>query len=59
MLHQLILASSDPLAAGIILRGIKGIFVSVGSVIAAFICAIIAMTKGRAFPAATQGFALG
>ena len=47
MLHSVILASSDPLAAGLILRGIKGIFVAIGSVIAAIVCGIIAMTKGR------------
>ena len=48
MLHQLLLASySEPEAAGFILRGIKGIFVAIGSVIAAIICALIAATKGR------------
>ncbi len=47
MLHSLVLASSDPVAAGLILRGIKGIFVAIGSVLAAVICAIIAATKGR------------
>lgn len=48
MLHSLILASGDiPLAAGFIVRGIKGIFVAIGSVIAAIICAVIAATKGR------------
>lgn len=43
----MILASSDPVAAGFILRGIKGIFVAIGSIIAAIVCGIIAMTKGR------------
>jgi hypothetical protein len=33
MLHSVVLASSDPVAAGFILRGIKGIFVAIGSVI--------------------------
>jgi Na+/melibiose symporter-like transporter len=47
MLHSVILASSDPLAAGLILRGIKGIFVAIGSVIAAIVCGVIAATKGR------------
>ena len=48
MLHQLLLAGySQPEAAGFILRGIKGIFVGIGSVIAAIVCAIIAGTKGR------------
>lgn len=47
MLHSVILAASDPLAAGFILRGIKGIFVAIGSVIAAVICGLIAATKGR------------
>ena len=48
MLHQLLLASySQPEAAGFILRGIKGIFVAIGSVIAAIVCALVAATKGR------------
>jgi hypothetical protein len=48
MLHQLMLAGySQPEAAGFILRGIKGIFVAIGSVIAATICAVIAGMKGR------------
>ncbi|KAA0078896.1 deoxyribodipyrimidine photolyase [Mycolicibacterium sp. P9-64] len=48
MLHSLVLASADmPMAAGFILRGIKGIFVAIGSVIAAIVCAVIAGTKGR------------
>ena len=47
MLHSMILASSDPVAAGFILRGIKGIFVFIGSIIAAIICGVIAMMKGR------------
>ncbi|MHA7650789.1 deoxyribodipyrimidine photolyase [Mycobacterium sp. ML4] len=48
MLHDIVLAAhSNPEAAGLILRGIKGIFVAIGSVIAAVICAVIASTKGR------------
>ena len=47
MLHSVILAASDPLAAGFILRGIKGIFVFIGSVIAAIVCGLIAAMKGR------------
>jgi hypothetical protein len=47
MLHSVILASSDPVAAGFILRGIKGIFVFIGSVIAAIVCGLIAAMKGR------------
>lgn len=48
MLHSLVLASGEiPLAAGFIVRGIKGTFVAIGSVIAAIICAIIAGAKGR------------
>lgn len=47
MLHSMVLASSDPVAAGFILRGIKGIFVAVGSIIAAIVCGVIAMMKGR------------
>jgi len=34
-------------AAGFILRGIKGLFVIVGSIIAAILCAVIAKAKGR------------
>jgi hypothetical protein len=47
MLQQL-LASSDQhvLAAGFILSGIKGIFVLIGGIIAAFVCGLIAKTKG-------------
>jgi hypothetical protein len=48
MLHQMMLAaSSQPEAAGFILRGVKGIFVAIGSVIAAVVCGAIAATKGR------------
>ena len=48
MLHTLMLATqTQPDAAGFILRGIKGIFVAIGSIIAAIVCAIIAATKGR------------
>jgi len=48
MLHSLVLASGDmPMAAGFILRGIKGIFVAIGSIIAAIVCAVIAGAKGR------------
>jgi hypothetical protein len=48
MLHELVLAAqSQPEAAGFILSGIKGIFVAIGSVIAAIVCAVIAATKGR------------
>ena len=47
MLHSVILASTDPLAAGFVLRGIKGIFVAIGSVIAAVVCGIIPSMKGR------------
>jgi hypothetical protein len=48
MLHSVVLAASDNIeAAGFILRGIKGIFVAIGSIIAAIICAVIAGFKGR------------
>jgi hypothetical protein len=48
MLHQLLLASySQPEAAGIILRGVHFIFLTIGGVIAAIISGIIAATKGR------------
>ena len=48
MLHELLVAAqSQPEAAGFILRGIKGVFVAIGSIIAAVVCAVIAGTKGR------------
>lgn len=48
MVHEVILAlQSQPEAAGFILPGIKGIFVAIGSVIAAIICAVVAGMKGR------------
>ena len=48
MLHELVLAAqSQPEAAGFILRGIKGIFVGIGSIIAAILSGVIAATKGR------------
>ncbi|MCV7345419.1 deoxyribodipyrimidine photolyase [Mycolicibacterium rhodesiae] len=48
MLHSVVLAASENIeAAGFILRGIKGIFVAIGSIIAAVICAVIAGVKGR------------
>lgn len=48
MLHEMVLAAqSNPEAAGFILRGIKGIFVAIGSVLAAIICAVVASMKGR------------
>ena len=48
MLHGLVLAAQDnPQAAGFILKGIKGIFVAIGSIIAAIVCAVIAGMKGR------------
>jgi hypothetical protein len=48
MLHQLLLASyNQPEAAGFILRTIHFIFLTIGSVIAAIVCALIAATKGR------------
>jgi len=48
MLHTVLLAASDNVeAAGFIVRGIKGIFVAIGSIIAAIICGVIAATKGR------------
>lgn len=48
MLHNVVLAvQQNPEAAGFILRGIKAIFVAIGSIIAAIICAVIAATKGR------------
>ena len=48
MLQGLTLAVQDnPEAAGFILKGIKGIFVLIGSIIAAIVCAAIAGMKGR------------
>jgi len=48
MWHTVVLAASDNIeAAGFILRGIKGIFVAIGSIIAAVICAVVAGMKGR------------
>ena len=48
MLHSVVLAATQqPEAAGLILRGIKGIFVAIGSIIAAIVCAVIASMKGR------------
>jgi hypothetical protein len=48
VLHSVLLATSENYeAAGFILRGIKGIFVAIGSVIAAIVCGVIAATKGR------------
>lgn len=48
MLHTVYLAAqAHPEAAGLILRGIKGIFVLIGSIIAAIVCAVIAGIKGR------------
>ena len=48
MLHDTILATANqPEAAGFILRGIKGIFVAIGSIIAAIICGVVAAMKGR------------
>ena len=47
MLNGLMLAVQDnPEAAGFILKGIKGIFVVIGSIIAALVCAVIAGMKG-------------
>jgi hypothetical protein len=48
MLHGLVLAAQDnPQATGLILKGIKGILVAIGSIIAAIICAVVAGMKGR------------
>jgi len=48
MLHTVVLAAQYNVeAAGLILRGIKGIFVAIGSIIAAIICDVVAAMKGR------------
>jgi hypothetical protein len=50
MLHTMVVAAqNNPEAAGFILRGIKGIFVAIGSIIAAVICGVVAAMKGRSF----------
>jgi hypothetical protein len=50
MLHTMVIAAqNNPEAAGLILRGIKGIFVAIGSIIAAIICGVVAAMKGRSF----------
>ena len=50
MLHTLVVAAqNNPEAAGFIMRGIKGIFVAIGSIIAAIICGVVAAMKGRNF----------
>jgi uncharacterized membrane protein len=46
MLHTMVVAAqNNPEAAGFILRGIKGIFVAIGSII----CGVVAAMKGRNF----------
>ncbi|MFG1931908.1 deoxyribodipyrimidine photolyase [Mycobacterium sp. NPDC048908] len=48
MMHMVVLAASNNVeAAGLILRGIKGVFVAVGSIVAAIICGLVAAMKGR------------
>jgi ATP/ADP translocase len=48
MIQHLLAAQGQHVeTAGFILRGIKGIFVLIGSVIAAILCAVIAASKGR------------
>jgi Na+/melibiose symporter-like transporter len=58
MLHTVVLAAQDLAAqalaaqdnveaAGFILRSIKGVFVAIGSIIAAIICGVVAAMKGR------------
>jgi hypothetical protein len=48
MLHSMILASTQyPLAAGLILKGIHFIIMTILGVIAGIICGVIAATKGR------------
>ncbi|WP_216898823.1 deoxyribodipyrimidine photolyase [Nocardia alni] len=47
MTTLLLAMQSHPEAAGFILRGVKGIFVAIGSILAALICGGIAAAKGR------------
>jgi Na+/melibiose symporter-like transporter len=48
MLHDVVLAATQyPEAAGFVLGTVKTIFVAIGSIIAAIVCAVIAAAKGR------------
>lgn len=47
MLHTLVATDVHVEAAGLILGGLKGILVAIGSIIAAALCALIAAAKGR------------
>ncbi len=47
MVHHLLAASTQHVeAAGFVLRGIRGIFLLLGGIIAAIICAVVAKSKG-------------
>lgn len=47
MLHGLVIAAEENYqAAGFILSGLKGIFVAIGSIIAAAICAVVGGNQG-------------
>lgn len=47
MLHETVLLAQTTLQAGIIGGSVKFVFVSIGSIIAAIVCAVIAGMKGR------------
>lgn len=47
MLNQTVLLAQTTLEAGIVGGTIKFVFVSIGSIIAAIVCAVIAAVKGR------------
>lgn len=48
MLHTMVLAAQDNVeAAGLIVRGIKFIVYAIGGIIAAIICGVVALMKGR------------
>ncbi len=48
MIHELLLAHSDHIqASGVIVSGIKGIFVFIGAVLGAIICGFLAAYKNR------------
>ncbi len=47
MVHHILSASTQHVeAAGFILRGIRGVFLLLGGIIAAVICAVVAKSKG-------------
>ena len=47
MLHETALVAQTTLQAGMVGGTIKFVFVSIGSIIAAIVCAVVAAVKGR------------